>query len=250
MRILLVGSDASDRNATQQLLLQMPEADTAVECVSSRGECVEAIQRAEHDACLVSAGLDGRSAIDTARDMVAGGGNPPIVLLVDEDDDAADDAGAADVLVRAQVTPLLLSRCLRYAVENAGLREAFRLSTESHALVARVSADGIWHWDLESNTAAFSAQWKTILGYGADEIGADPDEWLNRIHPDEVDQVRDDIQAHLNGLTPHFQSQTPPARQAGRLPLRHGPRAGPSRRSRHGAPLRGHLRRHHRDADG
>ena len=211
MRILLVGSDEDDQAATREMLSETTEGAAHLNCVSNRADCLKAIKRGEHDVCLVSSGLDGHNGIETVRGLVAEGCNKPIVLLVAEGEREfvaeAREAGADDVLLKAGVSPPFLERCLHYLVENANLRQTVRRSEETHKLVVRISRDGIWDWDLQSNEVIFSARWKSILGYEEDEIGSDPEEWFKRVHPDEVAQVRGEVKAHLDGLTPRFQSQ-------------------------------------------
>jgi PAS domain S-box-containing protein len=53
----------------------------------------------------------------------------------------------------------------------------------------------------------FSERWSSIIGYRSADIGTRPDEWFSRIHPEDLARVRGDIDAHLKGLTPHFESE-------------------------------------------
>lgn len=46
-----------------------------------------------------------------------------------------------------------------------------------------------------------------MLGYQEDEIGDKLEEWLDRIHDSDRDRVKDELAAHRNGLTPHFESE-------------------------------------------
>ncbi|MEA4909036.1 MAG: EAL domain-containing protein [Anaerolineaceae bacterium] len=85
--------------------------------------------------------------------------------------------------------------------------EALRASEERYSRAVNGANDGIWDWDLQRQTIYFSPRWKAILGYQEDEIGDRPEEWLDRIHPDDLQQVKDDIDAHLQGLTPHLESE-------------------------------------------
>jgi len=46
---------------------------------------------------------------------------------------------------------------------------------------------GIWDWDIRSNHTAYSDAWKAQLGYAADEIEDDFEEWRSRCHPDDLE---------------------------------------------------------------
>jgi diguanylate cyclase (GGDEF)-like protein/PAS domain S-box-containing protein len=84
---------------------------------------------------------------------------------------------------------------------------ALRESEERYALAAQGANDGLWDWNLRSNEIIFSNRWKGMLGYGDDEVANRPEEWLNRIHGDDADRVRMEVDAHLEGKSPHFQSE-------------------------------------------
>jgi PAS domain S-box-containing protein len=82
--------------------------------------------------------------------------------------------------------------------------EARRVSEERYALAARGANDGIWDWDVVAGAVYLSPRWKGILGHGDDEIGTAPEEWLDRIHPDNRAGVRAGIAAHLAQEVPHL----------------------------------------------
>jgi len=84
---------------------------------------------------------------------------------------------------------------------------ALRESEERYALAASGATDGIWDWDLRSGVAYFSPRWKGILGYGEDEIGWVPDEWIERIHADDLARVKVELATHLEARTPHLESE-------------------------------------------
>jgi len=85
--------------------------------------------------------------------------------------------------------------------------EALRKSEERYALAVRGANDGLWDWNLIANKVYFSARWKSMLGYFENEIGNSPNDWFNRVHPEDTKQVRAEITAHLEGLTPYFENE-------------------------------------------
>jgi diguanylate cyclase (GGDEF)-like protein/PAS domain S-box-containing protein len=84
---------------------------------------------------------------------------------------------------------------------------ALRESEERYMLAARGANDGLWDWDLRTNQAYFSPRWKLMLGYSEEEIGANPTEWLERIHPDDRERVEVHLAAHYQRLITHFQHE-------------------------------------------
>ncbi len=85
--------------------------------------------------------------------------------------------------------------------------KALRDSEERYALASQGANDGLWDWNLKTNEIHFSPRWRSMLGCGDSGIGNSPEDWLNRIHPDDIDQVRLELNAHMNGVSPHFESQ-------------------------------------------
>ena len=85
--------------------------------------------------------------------------------------------------------------------------EALRRSEERYALVAAAANDGLLDWDIEAGTVYFSARWPALLGLKPDELRPAPDEWFKRIHADDFARVSADIDAHLTGATPNFESE-------------------------------------------
>jgi diguanylate cyclase (GGDEF)-like protein/PAS domain S-box-containing protein len=115
--------------------------------------------------------------------------------------------GAQDYLVKGQVDSYLLMHAIRYAIERQRVQIALRESEERYALAVGGANDGLWDWKLETNVIYLSPRWKFLLGYGENEIGNSPEEWFNRIHPEELEQVKADIAAHLEGHIPHFENE-------------------------------------------
>jgi diguanylate cyclase (GGDEF)-like protein/PAS domain S-box-containing protein len=81
-----------------------------------------------------------------------------------------------------------------------------RESEERYALAIEGALEGIWDWDLERERVYLSPRWKAILGYGGDDpVGEHPDEWLSRVHPDDLERVRGEVRTSLGGGRSHFE---------------------------------------------
>jgi diguanylate cyclase (GGDEF)-like protein/PAS domain S-box-containing protein len=82
---------------------------------------------------------------------------------------------------------------------------ALRESQERFSLAAQGANDGLWDWNLESNQIYFSARWKNMLGYAEHEIGSNPDDWFNIIHPEDLEPFRMQLARHLAGQSGHLE---------------------------------------------
>ena len=87
------------------------------------------------------------------------------------------------------------------------VEEALRESEERYALAMAGANDGVWDWNLKTNTVYYSASWKRLLGYEQNELGSSPDEWLNRVHPEDITRLHSCVAAHVEGRTPQYECE-------------------------------------------
>jgi diguanylate cyclase (GGDEF)-like protein/PAS domain S-box-containing protein len=85
--------------------------------------------------------------------------------------------------------------------------EALRESEERYSLAVLAANDGIWDWDLTNNTLYYSPRWKMMLGYTEAEIGNSLEHWHQKVHPDDLLQLKAQLTAHIDGHTSHFENQ-------------------------------------------
>jgi len=88
-------------------------------------------------------------------------------------------------------------RLLQYRRIIEKKTEQLKESEERYALATQGSNDGIWDWDLRANKVYYSARWKQMIGYDNNEIGTTSDDWFKLVHPDDVDNLKNTIIAHV-----------------------------------------------------
>ncbi|EIC20546.1 PAS domain S-box protein [Thiorhodovibrio frisius] len=84
---------------------------------------------------------------------------------------------------------------------TARAENALRASEERFALAVAGSNAGIWDWDIPTNRVYFSPRWKELIGYRDEEIPNRFEEWVERVHPDDLSGANAAIEAHLRGET-------------------------------------------------
>ncbi|MBI5676602.1 MAG: EAL domain-containing protein [Nitrospirae bacterium] len=82
--------------------------------------------------------------------------------------------------------------------------EALSESKKRYELAARGANDGLWDWNIATNKTYFSPRWKSMLGFEEDEVKDAPEEWFNRVHPDDRKRVESEIAGSLETPTAHF----------------------------------------------
>lgn len=101
----------------------------------------------------------------------------------------------------------LYDKARQEIVERERVEVALRESEERYALAVRAANDGLWDWNLKKNQIYYSPRWKHMLGFSDQEIGDNPNEWFNRVHPDDIQQLKTNITAHIKGLSAHFECE-------------------------------------------
>jgi diguanylate cyclase (GGDEF)-like protein/PAS domain S-box-containing protein len=153
---------------------------------------------------------------DGLRELTRNGYRPTIVLTSDNEAEAENAlaAGAADYLVRDNLTADLLERSVMYALDRASHLSSMRSMEERFQRTVAGVRDGVWDWDLQDGTAYFSDRWCALAGYNGGEVGS-VEQWFHMIHPEDFPRFKERLDAHVNGATPVFKHEYRLATKAG-----------------------------------
>jgi diguanylate cyclase (GGDEF)-like protein/PAS domain S-box-containing protein len=208
---VLVVDDTPDRLDLMSHLLR--KAGYKVLAAHDGGEAYHMARR-EHPLLVVSDvmmprvdGIELCRRLRSDSDLFA---TPILLVSAMRVDDASAVEGlkaGADDYLEAPYEPVRFVAKVARLVERARLEEAMRESEERYALAARGANDGLWDWNLKTNEIYFSERWKSMLGYKDGEIKSRPEEWFNRVHPEEIEILRAELDAHIEGSVPHFEME-------------------------------------------
>ena len=141
-RILIVEDDEVDYRATRRALSKVFGADLPLDWACTWDDALAKITDGGYDVFLVDYNLGGRSGVELMRATDDGSGRAFIFLTGQEDrgrDLEATNAGAADFLVKDEVTPARLERSIRYAISMVAIQRTLRQRADelrrAHALV-------------------------------------------------------------------------------------------------------------------
>jgi PAS domain S-box-containing protein len=207
--LLIVDDDERNRD---MLGRRMQRAGYDVRLAASGQEALSAIAQTPIDLVLLDIMMPGMSGIDVLRALR---GQPatarlPVVAVSAraqaEDVVEALDSGADDYVTKPVDLAIILAR-VRTQLARRRAEQALLESEERYALAVRGTNDGVWDWRLTDNTVYYSPRWSVIMAYNQEPPPPTIDAWLDRVHADDVQRVRSELDDHLRGATVHLESE-------------------------------------------
>ncbi len=130
LRILLIDDDTEDHLIVSDMLSEIRNPKYKLDWVQTYEEGFETICRGEHDLYLLDYFLGAKNGLELLREVVKRGCRAPIIFLTAygnyETDLAAMRAGAADYLVKGELTVPLFERTIRYSIERKQSEEELK----------------------------------------------------------------------------------------------------------------------------
>jgi signal transduction histidine kinase/DNA-binding response OmpR family regulator len=139
MKILLVEDNRADARLFAELLSEVPGRPFQLTTVDTLAAA--RAQATTHDVLFLDLSLPDAHGLDTVTAMLAAARDMPIIVLTGTDDERvaieAVKAGAQDYLTKSEITPSLIARTARYAVERKHAEENARKLVQSELAAAR-----------------------------------------------------------------------------------------------------------------
>lgn len=122
-----------------------------------------------------------------------------------------DFGKAALVAQMGGVLSLLISSLVWLLIDRTQTLRAIQrvnqelmLSEQRWKFALEGAGDGVWEWDLASGSVLYSRRWSEMLGFVPEEISAKIDAWRNRIHPDDIMGVLNNLDSYLTGKKSNY----------------------------------------------
>ncbi|WP_431228402.1 sensor domain-containing diguanylate cyclase [Burkholderia contaminans] len=101
----------------------------------------------------------------------------------------------------------LAASTLARAIETVTLRERLGTVEEHSTLTTQAlteSGTGVWDRNVETGEIHYSPAWKALLGYAPHELSTRIEDAYERLHPDDVADVKAAMLAHFEQRTDHY----------------------------------------------
>jgi len=102
-------------------------------------------------------------------------------------------------LVNILITGSLLYFLVRKILQQIKTQHALNAGIDNWKFLLEGPGDGVWDWDLVSDSIELSARWKDMFGYLEIELGKTWKELSRLIHPDDVSRVRQQVKSFISG---------------------------------------------------
>ena len=208
-RILVVDDEPLNR-AILSRLLSLKGYHPIEACCGE--EALEILETTDVDLLLLDitmTGIDGFEVLRQIRLTKTEVELPVLMVTADTDRDQiirAFQARANDYITKPIDVDIAIARIeIQFKLQRA--RAALTASEERFALSAKGTNDGLWDWQINKDTIYYSPRWKAMVGLAETDDISSIDDWFDRVHPEDRERAQSELQSHLRGDTPHFETQ-------------------------------------------
>jgi diguanylate cyclase (GGDEF)-like protein/PAS domain S-box-containing protein len=174
VKVLLIDDDEEDFILTRYIFDEFKNNQFQLDWLDNFGAGLKAFGENRYDIYLVDYRLGEQTGLDLLREAIKKGCTAPIILLTGQGDKEIDfqamQAGAADYLVKGELTAPLLERAIRYSLKHARSLEEIQNSEAKFRSVIETASDAILLADKEGKITLWNKAAETIFGYRAEEV--------------------------------------------------------------------------------
>ncbi len=212
IRILLVDDDEDDYLITSRLLSQTTHHHHHVEWAASYEAALQRFDPDAFDVYLIDYSLGENNGLELLEALLARGCRAPIIILTGQNnshiDFSAMQTGAADYLVKSQISAPLLERSIRYALQRKQAEEQLRVAEARYRGIFKNAIEGIFQSSLDGRYLTANPALARIYGYNSPEELMDLVQDIeNQLYVDPHQRSRFIEQMSRSGVVEHFEAQ-------------------------------------------
>ncbi len=208
MKILVIDDDAVTRLLIQRML--SAHGFEVIEAASGATGVALAIETAPDLVLLdiIMPDMDGFACFEALLEQLPGCCTTiPIVMLTGvEDHDSIERIfamGASDFIHKPIIWPLLVHR-LRFVIRSHQLTHELRIKEERLRLSMLAARQGFYDLDIRTGRAIVNDEYANMLGYDPATFEETNAAWLERLHPDDREEMENTYRAYMAGELPEY----------------------------------------------
>jgi EAL domain-containing protein (putative c-di-GMP-specific phosphodiesterase class I)/PleD family two-component response regulator len=202
-----------DDSRTNQALLSgsLDAAGFDLTTVGSGPEALQVLAERRIDLVLLDANMPGLSGHDVLKEIrkTHPAGTLPVIIVsarAHRDDVIEALSLGANDFVSWPVDPGILQARVRTQLARKETEARLGESEQRYALAMWAMRDGLWDWNLSTGAVYYSPRWREMFGTGDVQDGS-PADWFDRVHPDDLLTLKQDIDGHLEGGSAYFECE-------------------------------------------
>ncbi|MDJ0740049.1 MAG: EAL domain-containing protein [Gammaproteobacteria bacterium] len=210
--VLLVEDNPQEADIVRLYLAKKYTHSYAIRHVRSIGAALTELSGGRRpDVILLDLHLPDTKGLEGFRHVAGAAAGVPVIILTNCNEESmaasAVRGGAQDYLIKREVNAALLHRAILYAIERQRSEQALLKVKERYALAVAGANDCIWDWDAATDEAYFSPRWNELVGLAADVRVHRLQDWFDRVHPEDVGELRRLLRAHPDSERKHFEQE-------------------------------------------
>ena len=147
-KILIIDDDKDDFIITSEYIREIDTGSFEIDWCYNYNEALDLLRSRSYDLYFVDYRLGAKTGLDLIKTARIDNLEVPIVLLTGKGNQAVDreamQAGAADYLIKTELNPEKLERCIRYAMERASDLKALKANERKYRSIFEKSKDAVF----------------------------------------------------------------------------------------------------------
>ncbi len=152
VRILIIDDDEDDFILTSGFINSIEDRTFDIQWCYNYKTALEEIESKKFHLYFVDYRLGAKTGIDLLAEAMKMNCEEPIILLTGKGNSAIDkqamQMGAVDYLIKSELTPEKLERCIRYALERSASTKALRANERKYRSIFEKSKEAVFTTDL------------------------------------------------------------------------------------------------------
>jgi ActR/RegA family two-component response regulator len=174
VRILVVDDDDTDFFIIREYIKGIPNQKFLVDQCRHYDEALSLIRQKKYDLYFIDYRLGAQTGLDLLRNALFQGCEEPLILLTGKGNSAIDheamELGAADYLLKSEISSENLDRSIRYALSRAAVLNALRTSERKYRAVFEHSREAILITDGGLNLKDFNGSTSRLFETAPDAL--------------------------------------------------------------------------------